>query len=539
MARATKPRTQAGPAPTGATPGRDVTVRMYRVGLGDCFLLRFRDGSSVSSVLIDCGSLGRLHPSLGADIDAVAASLKALTGGTIDLVVATHEHADHLSGYRGEDTPFKEFTFREVWMSWCDNPGDQTAERLRVRKAAALKALQATRARFAATGQAERLAAIDEVLEFAALGARASGGGGWTGAALGFLREKAGGNLRYPEPGGEPLGISGVPGVRVFVLGPPRDESMINRVDEKGATYGLAFGEHDAATAATLANYLKPGLDDAERRAFEEALPFDADHPLRVTTPWLAPPAEGGLAGSGAAADGGGEAALAAWLGGRFPGDEHRPDVAKEIEEVVALVAGLRERYYGDGGDQALWRQIEEDWLDSPETLALKLDNATNNTSLALAIELPDGRVLLFPADAQVGNWQSWARLSWPGLGAGGAHLTARDLLARTVLYKVGHHGSHNATLRAQGLELMTSESLVAMLPVDHEFACVKKHWCRMPLDDLVDRLEEKTAGRLIRADVSHADLVAKTPRTGAWKAFVDAIRTEDDKLYIEHVIPY
>ena len=51
----------------------------------------------------------------------------------------------------------------------------------------------------------------------------------------------------------------------------------------------------------------------------------------------------------------------------------------------------------------------------SPSDLALRLDNDTNNTSLALAIELsPGGDVLLFPGDAQVGNWLSWAELAWP-----------------------------------------------------------------------------------------------------------------------------
>ena len=28
--------------------------------------------------------------------------------------------------------------------------------------------------------------------------------------------------------------------------------------------------------------------------------------------------------------------------------------------------------------------------------------------------------------------------------------MTTKDLLARTVLYKVGHHGSHNATLNGK-----------------------------------------------------------------------------------------
>ena len=39
---------------------------------------------------------------------------------------------------------------------------------------------------------------------------------------------------------------------------------------------------------------------------------------------------------------------------------------------------------------------------------------------------------------------------------------------------KVGHHGSHNATLKEKGLEL-TDALQVAMIPVDHQMALVKK----------------------------------------------------------------
>lgn len=44
--------------------------------------------------------------------------------------------------------------------------------------------------------------------------------------------------------------------------------------------------------------------------------------------------------------------------------------------------------------------------------MALMLDSATNNTSLVLGIELDPGEVLIFAADAQVGNWLSWQDLS-------------------------------------------------------------------------------------------------------------------------------
>jgi hypothetical protein len=74
------------------------------------------------------------------------------------------------------------------------------------------------------------------------------------------------------------------------------------------------------------------------------------------------------------------------------------------------------------------------------------------------------------------------------------------------VLYKVGHHASHNATLRADGLELMTNPELVAMIPVKEEFARKTKHW-NMPFPSLLARLLEKTRGRVLRADRSLADL--------------------------------
>ena len=164
----------------------------------------------------------------------------------------------------------------------------------------------------------------------------------------------------------------------------------------------------------------------------------------------------------------------------------------------------LQRHYYGpssDVGDQdQSWRRIDEDWLGSAAQFALNLDSATNNTSLVLAIEMsPGGEVLLFPADAQVGNWLSWQHTQWTL--DGNRTVTGTDLLKRTVFYKVGHHGSHNATLRQQGLELMPHK-LTAFIPVDHEMA-VKKRWDGMPLPGLIDALHDKGA-TVVRIDDDH-----------------------------------
>ena len=96
----------------------------------------------------------------------------------------------------------------------------------------------------------------------------------------------------------------------------------------------------------------------------------------------------------------------------------------------------------------AVWRRMTADDAADAGTLALAMNNATNNASLVLAFELSkSGKVLLFVGDAQAGNWRSWSEDEFDD---DGTKVTAQDLLARTVLYKVGHHGSHNATLKGK-----------------------------------------------------------------------------------------
>ena len=66
--------------------------------------------------------------------------------------------------------------------------------------------------------------------------------------------------------------------------------------------------------------------------------------------------------------------------------------------------------------------------------IVTELDDAMNNTSVILVFDM-GGKRLLFPGDAQIENWQY--ALQNPA---------NRQLLASVNLYKVGHHGSRNAT---------------------------------------------------------------------------------------------
>jgi hypothetical protein len=419
---------------------------MYRQGLGDCFLLTFaRDGGAAWQVLIDCGAL-KGTPDVSARMAAVAADIKDATGGHIDVLVATHEHWDHLSGFLQAQDVFDTLTIGEVWVAWTEDPDDDLANELRGRRRQARRALRQALRGLAGTAEAEQ---VEALLDFE--GDIGADGRATTRDALDWVKGR--GSVRFLHPGERaPAGVSGM---SVYVLGPPHDPALIKRSDP------TASG----------------------REVYEL----------------------GGAAGD----DRGFYAAV-----GALEGDDERPfDPFFCVPEAEAAFA---EEYLAEA-----WRRIDRDWLGVASRLALQLDSDTNNTSLALAFELGDGGpVLLFPGDAQVGNWLSCESLSWPR--AGGGTVRSDDLLARTVLYKVGHHGSHNATLRAKGLELMTSPDLVAMIPVDRETAR-KKGWA-MPFPPLFERLTEKTHGRILDAEQGRlgAGWGALEPRTGVERWYVD-----------------
>jgi hypothetical protein len=481
------PAAAAAPAgPRMTAPASGVKVRMYRQGLGDCFLLAFPTaGARPCYVLIDCGVLAGT-PDAEAKMREVAASLRDATGGEIDVLVATHQHWDHLSGFAQAREVFDQIRIGEVWVAWTEDPDNELGASLRARRDTAVRALWAASRSLRAQGGEGKADALDSVLGF-------FGDLGMDGrpssltAALQSLLGR--GHPRYRVPGEPPVALPGVAGVRVYVLGPPQDDALLmrgNPARPSGEVYekGLALDEETAFYAA--------------------ALGADAPAPGSSPAPTPAPPAPAPEAGTDLDEEELVELSL--------PFDRFY-QVSPEAAQAGEF---FQQHYFGSASGEAgeppaadmAWRRIDQNWLASADNLSLQLDCDTNNTSLALAIELaPGGRVLLFPGDAQVGNWLSWhdPKLCWPRADDPQHPVTAADLLRRTVLYKVGHHGSHNGTLREKGLELMASPDLVALLPVDEKMAREPKGdnpqgW-DLPFPPLLDRLRQKTDGRILRAD--------------------------------------
>ena len=171
-----------------------------------------------------------------------------------------------------------------------------------------------------------------------------------------------------------------MPGLRVYVLGPPENAALVRQSEvssSRDEIYNIA-----PRIAPDLG--LAAALDGGEP---ERGCPFDSAH--RIST------------------------------------------------QQAKAQPFFREQYGFSASARDVWRRIEDDWLDASGDLALKLDNDTNNTSLVLAFESAvAGEVLLFAADAQVGNWLSWSERSWtvPGPRGTARTVTGPDVLKRTVL---------------------------------------------------------------------------------------------------------
>src|SRR5262249_27220462 len=80
----------------------DVAIRMYNVRFGDCFLLSFHYAKEVRHMLIDYGSTAAPKNARGKYMTAVANDIKKQCQDKLHVLVATHRHRDHISGFTTE-----------------------------------------------------------------------------------------------------------------------------------------------------------------------------------------------------------------------------------------------------------------------------------------------------------------------------------------------------------------------------------------------------------------------------------------------------
>lgn len=472
---------------------------MYRAGTGDCFLLRFRSGDTVvCRLMIDCGCI------LGGrkDFEPIVKDIEDITGGVIDILVVTHEHADHINGFDRCKDLFDKFTFKKVWFAWTEDEDEELANDLRenhskLKMALAMATTQLTglvkdkyyESLFANEFQnslmvrskeyfIQSLASLDS-LNMAAAPAANGTVPGMTQRFKEYNIIKEGTAVEYLSPGDLLKGpeLPELPGMRVFVLGPPKDTDLLDLTEEAGEHFEKRENPSDIGFAFAAA-LTKKGLTGSY-------LPFEPQF---------------------------------------------------EDGEGLAL-ANLKADY----DKTADWRRIDYDWLYTAGSLSLRYEGSINNTSLALAFQFEESeRVLLFPGDAEFGNWKSWHEgLNWT-IEVKGQHkkVNAGYLLNNTVFYKIGHHCSQNGSASRLGVDLMTHEDLVAMAPLS--FKKIQTGWLNtMPNDLLCASLIGKTKGHFyFSGDRGQLLPNIKTDRVTIKKAHEETLNAVnekfDGKVYIE-----
>lgn len=400
---ARKPANKKKAGAAAESGGRKVTIRMYNVGFGDAFLVSLPDGEKQRRILFDCGSIeaapGVTMPSI---VDRIVRDVTDSDGAArIDVVVATHRHKDHVSGFG--QASWDQVEVKEVWMPWTEHPTDEDARLIRDIQSRLAFGLEATlTARAANLGAAHRkeLSRYQDLVANALMLSNDK--------AMKMLHSGFSGNplrrfLPAKSDASRTLETEALPGVKVHVLGPSRKRDVIRDMNPpKGESFLRLAGAQNSQT----------GLPPA---------PFSADAVQEDYT------GAGTLAG----------------------------DDLQEIQRAASL---------------------------SDLAVAVALDKAVNGTSLMLMLEV-SGTFLLFPGDAQWGTWS--AAMEDPEW---------KEMLGRVAFYKIGHHGSHNATPK-DFVEKMIPDGICAMAST-----LTRQIWPDIPRGPLLDGLAAKHAS-IARSD--------------------------------------
>ena len=350
-----------------------ITLCAYPVGFGDCFLLTFHYPSFQRHVLIDFGSTGTRKAAPANLLQLIAKDIQARCGNKLHVVIGTHRHRDHISGFatnkgKGPGDLIAECKPDVVIQPWTEDPQAQPDAKVPT-------SMQALRF-FVAS-----LSSMQQVADGIRAEARR-------------LRKTRGPGLRLGKNLLGELDFLGEDNIG--------NRSAVENLMRMGkrhvyAFYGSKLDLHDLLPGVKTHVLGPPTLKQSEK--ISEQRRRDPDEFWH-------------LLGLSATALG-------------VPGTKLFPVAARHDGPFPAYARWLRKKLLSLHGQQLL-------------QIVRILDDAMNNTSLILLFEVGEYR-LLFPGDAQIENW-SYA------LKEAKESAKVRALLRAVNLYKVGHHGSLNAT---------------------------------------------------------------------------------------------
>ena len=202
---------------------REIRIRMYRVGFGDCFLLSLPKETGQSAgrynhVLIDCGV--HAQGDIGT-MEKVVDNIADVTDGSLDILIATHAHRDHISGFGKFTDVFAKLKMREVWLPWTWDENNEKALKLQEKHAALLDKLYQHFQALGASADPDALNATVNLRNNQDTVKLLKSGFGNDKVKVRYL--KAGDTLKTCD-------IS-IPGLLVRILGPPLSEDFLAQMD--------------------------------------------------------------------------------------------------------------------------------------------------------------------------------------------------------------------------------------------------------------------------------------------------------------------
>jgi beta-lactamase superfamily II metal-dependent hydrolase len=421
-ASATGGAVQPNAAQAGATGNGNIRIRMYRIGFGDFFLMTVPGKNGPAHVLIDCG----VHAANIGTIEECVQDMAQVTGKNLALVILTHYHADHMSGFATCYDDFTEFTVGAVWITNRLDPNSFDASKFMMQLTNVAQQLKMQ------LGARKDEAGIEAQFKVEnALGAASeNGGGGSNVKALQLLRSgfKNKPRVYYYQGGDTPTLPDELEGmITAEILAPSPKDS------------GGEFAASDNKTEQYLAALGDDGVPDTTK-----IQPFDRK---------------------------------------KWPGS------AKEYP---------KQAFDEFDGNERMESKLGDMQPDALAAAADKLDGTLNNQSLVVLFTC-DGKKLLFVGDAQWGNWAYWlygkaVTGSDPGISD-----RAKEILGAIDFYKVGHHGSTNAT-PIPVVDALNQQCAAMCSTATGAYGSEAKK-TEVPRTALMEALEKRTGERLVRSD--------------------------------------
>jgi hypothetical protein len=374
---------------------------MYRVGFGDFFLLSLLQAAGEPlHIIVDCGVFkGTSQTGDIGSIEAAVTDMIETTRGKVALIIMTHRHADHIAGFARCAAAFKKLQVGGVWMPIWESEYSPAAIKFQAMLTRTALGLQQHFANFGA-GATEEQQTARKYMENA-VGETAANGGGTNAAALTLLKQGFPGIAPHYYQGGDPAELPDAlakAGLTAQILGPPpvTDLALMKLMDlQKGVgQYVANVAERNGESFAPFGQHWEIEPLTAKERDGVDLSPV----------------------------------ALREWVKPRKSWGEVSIQAARKAQAIFEST-------------------LKESQPIAALTAAKQLNSLLNNQSLVVLFTFKDKK-LLFVGDAQAGNWEHWLfKTDDPDKkGTGTLNVDAQQILTGIDFYKVGHHGSGNAT---------------------------------------------------------------------------------------------